>query len=120
MTGSCGIVACVPPSGSIFPVGTTTDICTATTQGSATTTCSFPITVNDVAGAGHHGSDGQPGPPVAAQPQMDDVTVSYSTADNCTLPSSITCALSVASNEPVNGTGDGDTSPDWQVVNPTT
>jgi hypothetical protein len=47
---------------------------------------------------------------------MVDVTVSYSTADNCSLPSAISCALSVASNEPVNGLGDGDQTPDWTIV----
>jgi hypothetical protein len=28
------------------------------------------------------------------------------------------CVLTVASNEPVNGLGDGDTAPDWQVIDP--
>jgi hypothetical protein len=27
-----------------------------------------------------------------------------------------TCALTVASSEPTNGTGDGNTSPDWEVI----
>jgi len=41
--GSCGTVTCNPPSGSFFPVGTTTVTCTAT----AGPTCSFTVTVND-------------------------------------------------------------------------
>jgi hypothetical protein len=59
---------------------------------------------------------------VSADPQilwtpnhkMVDVTVNYSVTDNCT--STPNCALRVASNEPINGTGDGDTSPDWEIV----
>jgi 6-phosphogluconolactonase len=41
-----------------------------------------------------------------------DVTIGYSVTDPC--PN--TCVLTVASSEPVNGTGDGNTSPDWQVI----
>jgi hypothetical protein len=44
---------------------------------------------------------------------MVDVTVNYTATDNCPL----TCVLTVASSEPIDGQGDGDTSPDWQVVN---
>jgi len=44
---------------------------------------------------------------------MNDVTVSYDVSDNC---GPVTNTLSVQSNEPVNGLGDGDTAPDWQVV----
>jgi subtilisin-like proprotein convertase family protein len=43
--------------------------------------------------------------------QMQDVAVNYSTGTACS-----TCTLSVSSNEPVDGTGDGDTSPDWEVL----
>jgi 6-phosphogluconolactonase len=41
-----------------------------------------------------------------------DVTINYSVTEPC--PHS--CTLTVASNEPVNGAGDGNTSPDWQVI----
>jgi uncharacterized repeat protein (TIGR01451 family) len=57
-------------------------------------------------------------PPVLWPPnhKMIDVLVDYSVADNCTPANAIACSLSVSSNEPENGTGDGDTSPDWIVV----
>ena len=41
-------VACVPASGSIIPVGTTTVTCTATDASGNTATCSFTVTVFDV------------------------------------------------------------------------
>jgi hypothetical protein len=44
---------------------------------------------------------------------MADVTVNYGATDNC---SAASCVLAVSSNEAINGTGDGNTSPDWQVV----
>lgn len=49
-----------------------------------------------------------------ANHKMIDVLVSYSATDKGDPAPS--CALAVASNEPVNGTGDGDTDPDWEVV----
>ncbi|MFN2511909.1 MAG: choice-of-anchor X domain-containing protein [Pyrinomonadaceae bacterium] len=45
--------------------------------------------------------------------QMVDVTVSYDVTDNC---GATTTKLNVTRNEPVDGDGDGDTSPDWEVV----
>jgi uncharacterized repeat protein (TIGR01451 family) len=45
--------------------------------------------------------------------QMVDVTVSYDVTDNC---GATTTGLTVTSNEPVDGKGDGNTSPDWEIV----
>jgi uncharacterized repeat protein (TIGR01451 family) len=45
---------------------------------------------------------------------MQDVNLSYTVTDNCGTPS---LSLNVTSNEPVNGIGDGNTTPDWEVVN---
>jgi uncharacterized repeat protein (TIGR01451 family) len=47
--------------------------------------------------------------------RMVNVTVSYDVTDNCPLPPN-SCTLSVTSNEPVDGKGDGHTSPDWIVL----
>lgn len=45
--------------------------------------------------------------------QMVDVAIGYTAADQC---GPVVAALSVTSNEPANGAGDGDTDPDWEVV----
>jgi len=47
--------------------------------------------------------------------QMVDVTVSYNATDNCGL---VDTTLTITSNEPVDGTGDGNTAPDWEIVDP--
>jgi uncharacterized repeat protein (TIGR01451 family) len=47
--------------------------------------------------------------------RLADVTVNYNVTDNCPLPPN-SCTLSVTSNEPINGTGDGNTSPDWIIL----
>ena len=45
--------------------------------------------------------------------KLVDVTVAYGTTSSCNPP---VCAVNVVSNEPIDGTGDGDTAPDWQIV----
>ncbi len=45
--------------------------------------------------------------------EMIDVQIGYDIVDNC---GPVACTLSVASNEPPNGPGDGNTSSDWQVL----
>jgi hypothetical protein len=76
------------------------------------TFCSFTITVKDTE------------PPVLAQLNADpvilspanhkmrDIMISYTATDNC---GAVTSSLSVSSNEPINSTGDGNTSPDWII-----
>ena len=46
--------------------------------------------------------------------KMQEITVNYSVLDNCNSSPSYT--FNVSSNEPVNGTGDGDTDPDWEMI----
>ena len=46
--------------------------------------------------------------------KMTPVAVSVKASDNC---SAVTWSVTgVSSNEPVNGTGDGDTAPDWTIA----
>jgi hypothetical protein len=112
-TGNCGgVITSDHNSGDTFPVGTTTVTFTDTRLDGTTATCSFDITVNDTE------------PPVVSAAtvdtptlwppnhQMVPITVNYTATDNCT----VNCVLTVTSNEPINGLGDGDTAPDWQVI----
>jgi len=45
--------------------------------------------------------------------KLVDITVSYNVTDNC---GPLVNTLSVGSNEAVNGLGDGDTAPDWEII----
>ena len=130
--GKCGAIVHFPPatatdncssvtitysdsSGSFFPVGTTTVTVTATDSSGNSSTCSFTITVNDTEPPVIN--DLKTDRPILWPPnhKMRNVNVSYTSTDNC--PGPITCTLSVSSNEPDNGQGDGNTSKDWQVLN---
>ena len=103
-----------PASGSFFPVGVTTVTATATDGAGNTSTCSFTVTVNDVEPP--RIEDLSINPPILWPPnhKMKNVNVDYTSTDNC--PGPISCSIIVTSNEPENGTGDGDQAPDWQIV----
>lgn len=51
---------------------------------------------------------------------MKAVSVGATVTDACS-SSAPTCQITgISSNEPVNGLGDGDTAPDWQITGPLT
>jgi hypothetical protein len=111
-TGNCGRLSSSPASGSFFPIGLNPVTVTATRLDGSSNACMFNIRVNDVQ------------PPTVSVPTVDKptlfppnhemipITVNYTAADN----NSVSCTLSVTSNEPINGLGDGDTAPDWTII----
>ena len=101
------------PSGNFFPVGATT--VTYATIDASGNMATAPQSVTVIDNAPPQITNISANPSILWPPnhKMVDVTVNYSVADNCL---SATCSLSVTSNEPIEGTGDGDTSPDWEVV----
>lgn len=108
-TGSCGVLTSSPASGSFFPVGETT-VTTTSTSGATST---FKVIVKDVQKPAVSNPMATPATLWPPNHSMQDVFVDYTATDNCP---GTNCVLSVTSNEPVDGTGDGDTSPDWEIV----
>ena len=111
-SGACENVTYDPPSGSFFPIGTTTVTCTSS-QGPQ---CTFNVTVKDMEGPVITGASASPSELSPPNHKLVDVTVNYGVSDNCTAPAAIACTLAVSSNEPINGLGDGDVAPDWIVL----
>jgi|GEM_PF-903916 len=113
-TGNCGgVITSDHNSGDVFPVGTTAVTFTDTRLDGTTATCSFDITVNDTEFPVVSNPTTNPNTLWPPDHRMVDIAVNYTATDNCPL----NCVLTVASNEPINGLGDGDTAPDWNVVN---
>ena len=46
--------------------------------------------------------------------KMVDITLAYTINDNCVSSPNVT--INIGSNEPENGTGDGDTNTDWEII----
>jgi hypothetical protein len=109
-------IACSAASGDTFPLGTTIVTCTATDDAGNATSGAFSVTVRDTTApllSDVTPSTGMLWPP---NHNMVEVGLHYTATDAV---SAAACRVTVASNDPVNATGDGDTAPDWQVLSPT-
>lgn len=100
--------------GNFFPVGTTEVIYTATDPAGHTASATQNVTVIDGTPPVVTSLSASPNILWPPNHSMQGVALSYNTSDNC---GAVNCVVaSVASNEPVNSTGDGDTAPDWLIV----
>jgi len=113
VSGGCGVVTSTPPSPSFFPLGPTTVTETATRGDGTTTTCTFPVQVLDREPPKITSAAATPPVIDDFNHKMVDVQIGYTATDNS---GATVTALSIASNEPIDGLGDGDTSPDWEVI----
>jgi HYR domain-containing protein len=111
------VVVCNPPSGSSFPLGTTTVTCTATDAAGNTAQCTFNVTVVDTEPPVIQEVSAHPAGMWPPNHKMADITVQVQAVDVC--GSEVTNWIDhVTSNESVNGRGDGNTEPDWEITGP--
>ncbi|MBV9924246.1 MAG: HYR domain-containing protein [Acidobacteria bacterium] len=100
-----------------YPLGTTTINWTATDASGHTASAQQTVTVVDDDAPNVSGVAADPSVLWPPNHSMRDVALTYTATDNC---GAVSCAVSgVTSNEPANGTGDGDTAPDFEIVGPT-
>jgi len=109
-------VTCTPASGSTFPLGTTTVQCSATDAHGNIGHGSFTVTVQDTTPPQILSIDASPReilwPP---NHKLIDITLTVVAVDAVD-PSPTSTIISVTSDQPENGTGDGDVAPDWIIT----
>jgi subtilisin-like proprotein convertase family protein len=110
-----GVRSDAQPLNAPYPVGTTTINWTVTDASGNAASAAQTVKVNDVTPPTLGAVTATPNSLWPPNHEMVNVALGYTSGDSC--PGS--CAVSVTSNEPVNGTGDGDTAPDWAVLSPT-
>jgi hypothetical protein len=99
----------------IFPLGTTTVTFTATDASGNSATRTTTVTVQDTTPPDITSVNANPNILWSPNHKMVPVTVAIAVTDIC--DAAPTCQIvSVSSNEPENGLGDGDTSPDWNIT----
>jgi hypothetical protein len=101
------------PLNANYPIGVTTINWTATDPGNNTIACTQTITVVDSEPPTITNVSVNPSVLWPPNHQMNNITVSYLTGDNC---GSASAVLSVTSNEAQSGQGNGDQSPDWIIT----
>ncbi len=102
-----------PPQGTLVGTGAHSITVTVTDLAGNSKACSATLNVIDdtsptITGVGVNRAVLRP-----PNHEMVNVTVNYTSTDNCGV---VNCTLSVSSNEPVNGEDDGNTAPDWEIV----
>lgn len=109
--------ACAPASGTTFPLGTTTDTCTAIDASGNKSSCNFTVRVKDTTPPVITSVSAKPNVLWPPNHKMVPVVLTAQASDLCS--PTIDCKVtSVTSNEPENGLGDGDTAPDWKITGP--
>jgi len=109
------VIACLPPSGSFFSVGTNSVLCTAVAAAvSITNTCIFQVVVRDCEPPVIQSITATPDVLWPPNHKMQPVTLNVSATDNCHLA---TCKIiSVTSNERSPDRDRHDDSLDWQIT----
>jgi hypothetical protein len=112
---AAAVVVCDPPSGTEFPLGTTTVTVTATDASGNAATGTFTVTVVDTTAPSISSVTASPNQLWPANHKLISVAVSAQLTDICDAAptwriTGVTC------NQPVNGSGDGNTQPDWQIT----
>jgi hypothetical protein len=108
-------VTCAPASGSTFAAGTTVVSCSATDSAGNTARGTFNVTVLDTTPPQIISATASPDLLWPPNHQMVPVTVTV-VANDLADPAPIVRIVSISSNQPVNGTGDGDIGPDWAIT----
>ena len=85
----------------------------ATDAGGNLSTCNFDVTVSDTTRPLITNISADPSSLWPPNHKMRNVRVNYDASDNCGM---VTNVLTVTSNEPINGNGDGETEADWEVI----
>ena len=107
-------VVCAPPSGTAFPLGTTTDTCTVTEPSGLSASCS--LTVTDTVPPVIDSLVASPGTLWPPNHKLVPISITASPTD---CDPSLSCRIvSVTANEPVLGPGSGNTDPDWIITDP--
>lgn len=97
-----------------LPLGLSTASLTVS-DGRASSTDTVQVTVRDTAAPDIAAASASPSVLWPPNQKMTAVTVSAAASDRC--DAKPRCRIeSVTSNEPANGTGDGNSSPDWQIT----
>lgn len=105
------------PAGNLFPLGTTTITYRAVDEAGNAALATQSVTVIDDTPPAIVAATSSVTELWPANHKLVDVTVSAGVTDTC---STATWKIAgVRSNEPENGTGDGDSGPDWEIVDAT-
>jgi len=96
-----------------YPLGRTALTFTATDGSGLHASCQTAVTVVDTVPPMVTEASSNPSVLWPPNHTMRDVALGYTANDMCSIT---TCTLTVTSNEPLDGTGDGDTAPDWVVL----
>lgn len=130
-TDLCGpaTVSCVPPSGTTFPVGSTSATCTATDAHNNQSSCTFSVEVRDTlpptvtTKSDANGFCATLWPPSHGYQPFSLSDCITSVVDQCDGPLSIDQAgrvIRITSDEPDNSSGSGNTCNDAVISTPTT